>query len=195
MGGLLTQGRAFGFLDGRRGLVAAVLASFGVWVFSQFLPEAVELASPNQQREAFRPIVYFYSIATAVVATMVWKFIPDEMVLEPRNHSNPWHGVRLVLKRSEVWLQAVIVVCAYCGFKGLEYYGLYAVDILGMHELDSSQFTANLAYLRPLGATAAGILADQFLGSRVIGVGFFVVISGLFFAQLVAVVRFQRMGR
>lgn len=171
-GGSLAQGRAFGFLDGGRGLVAAGLASLGVWVFSQFLPEVVETASASQQKQALQSIGYFYSIATALVALLVWKIIPDDQGLRHRSVSNPWSGVALVIKRSDVWLQSVIVVCAYCGYKGLDYYGLYAVDILGMNELASSQFTANLAYLRPVGAIAAGFLADQFLGSRVIGVGF-----------------------
>ena len=72
----------------------------------------------------------------------------------------------------------MVVVCAYCGYKGLDNYSLYAVQVLGMSELDAARFTAATAYIRPIAAVAAGLMADQFNARRVIG--------GLFIAMLIS---------
>ncbi len=52
-GGDLSQGKAFGILDGGRGLVAAAFAVFAVAVLSTYLPTEVEMASDAQRREGF----------------------------------------------------------------------------------------------------------------------------------------------
>lgn len=36
-----------------------------------------------------------------------------------------------VLNRPLVWAQAAVIICAYCGYKGLDNYSLYAVQVLG----------------------------------------------------------------
>ena len=52
------------------------------------------------------------------------------------------YGMRLVLARPVVWLQAAVIVCAYCGYKGLDNYSLYAVQVIGMNELEAAGFVA-----------------------------------------------------
>ncbi len=32
---------------------------------------------------------------------------------------------------ARVWAQAAVIICAYCAFKGLDNYSLYAVQVLG----------------------------------------------------------------
>ncbi len=61
-----------------------------------------------------------------------------------------------------MWLQAVIVICAYCGFKGLDNYSLYYYEVLGMNETAAAGFAATTGYLRPGGAILAGIVGDRF---------------------------------
>jgi MFS family permease len=63
----------------------------------------------------------------------------------------------------------LIVVCAYCGYKGLDNYALYAVEVLGMSELDAARFSAATAYIRPIAAIAAGFAADRWSARAVIG--------------------------
>ena len=57
-----------------------------------------------------------------------------------------------LLRAPALWLQAGIVVCAYCGYKGLDNYALYAHQVLGMTEAGAAQFTATAAYIRPAGS-------------------------------------------
>ena len=63
-GGPYAQGKAFGILDGGRGLAAAVFGLIGVFVLSVFLPEDAMQGSATERREGFRAVIFFYSAAT-----------------------------------------------------------------------------------------------------------------------------------
>lgn len=68
--------------------------------------------------------------------------------------------MREVLGEPLVWMKALIVAVAYCGYKGLDYYSPYAFSVLGMGEVEAAKFVAASAYIRPLAAVAAGLPAD-----------------------------------
>jgi nitrate/nitrite transporter NarK len=72
------------------------------------------------------------------------------------------------MRTPQVWAQAMIVVCAYCGYKGLDNFSLYAVEVLDMSELDAARLTALAAYIRVVAPIAAGLMADRFNTRRVI---------------------------
>jgi nitrate/nitrite transporter NarK len=69
-----------------------------------------------------------------------------------------------------------VIICAYCAYKGLDNYSLYAVQVLGMNEVDGAQLSAYGAYIRPVAAIAAGVVADRWSSSRTIGALFFVLL-------------------
>jgi nitrate/nitrite transporter NarK len=166
-GGLDKQGRAFGLLDGGRGLAAALMSSIAVVLFASHIQsgEAPEVASDSL--DGLRSVIYFYTLMTFVAAILVWKLIPDTDPHDgPKLH--PWNGMLDSMRSSKVWLQAVIIICAYCGYKGADNYGLYAVQVLSMDQVDSAAFTSIAAYLRPVGAICAGLIADRFSAGRVI---------------------------
>jgi nitrate/nitrite transporter NarK len=73
--------------------------------------------------------------------------------------------LRTALGLPLVWRQAAIVAAAYCGYKGIDNYALYAVEVAGMTELEAARFVANAAWLRPVAALVAGLLADRFRAS------------------------------
>ena len=60
-GGSKNQGKAFAFLDGGRGLVAASMGSLGVLIFSTFLTSDIEFANLIERKEAFRYVILFSS--------------------------------------------------------------------------------------------------------------------------------------
>ena len=173
-GGNLAQGKAFGLLDGGRGLVAAAVATLSVFIFSQVLPPDFEIITDQQRKQALQAVIYHYSLMTIIAGFLVWLFIPDT---DNKVFVNkPVAGMRLVFYKPVVWLQAVIVICAYCGYKGLDNYALYAVEVLGMNEVDSARFTSIAAYLRPVAAIAAGILVDRYSASKIIKITFILLL-------------------
>jgi len=175
-GGDLSQGKAFGILEGGRGLVAAAFAVFAVAVFASLLPADVASATGEEQRAAFRNVILLYSTATALVGLMTWFLVPDtETGLSSTSLAGSVNGAFAALRRPIVWAMAGIIICAYCGYKGLDNLSLYAVQVLGMNEVEGARFFAYATYLRPVSAVVAGILADRFVASKTIGVTFVVL--------------------
>jgi len=175
-GGNLSQGKAFGILDGGRGLVAAAFAVFAVAVMAGMLPADVESATSEEQRAAFRNVILLYSTATALVGLMTWFLLPDsETGPSSVSLAGSINGALEALGRPLVWAKAGIIICAYCGYKGLDNLSLYAVQVLGMNEVEGARLFAYASYLRPVAAVVAGILADRFVASRTIGIMFVIL--------------------
>ena len=174
-GGDSAQGMAFGILEGGRGLTAAIVSSLGVAMLAAQMPENVELASDEERRAAFSSVILLYTGIAAFAGVLTWLLIPAPNRPE-HSRPNPLEGMTRVLRRPIVWAQAAVVVCAYCGFKGTDNYSLYAVQVLGMNEVDGARFATWGAYVRPFAAVAAGLIADRFDAARSIGVAFVILL-------------------
>lgn len=190
-GGHDEQGRAYGLLDGGRGLLSALLASAGVIVFGFAFSEGYAAASFEEKQQALRTVILGYTAVTAATGALVWFVITDghpagEAGLQEwkRQSENVLQHVLGVLRIPAVWLQALIVMCAYVGYKGSDNYSLFAVDGYGMDEVRAAQLVAIAAWLRPVAALLAGILGDRFNASRMIAILFVVLLaSHLYFAM------------
>lgn len=171
-GGELAQGRAFGLLDAGRGLAAAALASVAVALLGQGLAPGAETLSAEARAEHLRTVIYFYTAVTVFAAVCSWYLIPSRPAAHSPGRTLLRSSWREALRLPLVWRQAGIVVAAYCGYKGIDNYSLYAVQILGMNEIDAARLVANAAYLRPLAAMAAGLLADRYRASTALAACF-----------------------
>lgn len=180
-GGHLSQGKAFGILDGGRGLVAAGAATLAVFILSTIMPENVVNTTVAERQKALQAVIYLYTFLTLVAAALTWFFITDTEKETVRNRHELMKGIKDVLVNKAVWLQAVIVICAYSAYKALDYYSLYAVDVLGMNEVDSAWFVSNASYIRAVSAVGAGLIVDRLSASRVIAFlfGILVISYGL----------------
>ena len=175
-GGESTQGLAFGVLEGGRGLVAALIASLALAVFASIMPENANLASDAVRRDGMRSIILVYTVAAFVAGLLTWFTVP---VPDAAGHisRHPLQGMARVLRRPVIWAHAAVIVCAYCGYKGLDNYSLYAVQVLGMDEVRGAALSTYGGWIRPFAAVAAGILADRFNAARSIGVAFAVLMA------------------
>ena len=168
-GGDKQQGEAFGILDGGRGLVAALVAWAAVIAFGNMLSGDIQSSSIEEQTKALQAVIYLYIAMTFLAAGLIWFLIPESKNTESDSFANSFKGIKQVLRNRTVWLQAAIVITAYCGYRSLDYYSLYAVEVLGMDDLSASKFVSNAAFLRPVAAVASGFLADRISASKVIG--------------------------
>jgi nitrate/nitrite transporter NarK len=190
-GGHDAQGRAFGLLDGGRGILAAALASLGAWSFTLAFPDGYAVATFAERQQALQTIIHGYTMATLLAGFLVWFALPEH---DPRA-AQAAQGrramlvvlakVRLVLGLPAVWLTALIVVCAYVAYKGGDNYALYAVQAFGWSETDAASLVAVGAWVRPLAALGFGLLGDRYLVSRMTVVCFaMLLVSQLLFALL-----------
>jgi MFS family permease len=179
-GGVAAQGRAYGLLDGGRGLLAAVIASATVVVFAMLLPDDVASATPAQRAAAFRAVIWVFSGVTAGIALLVWVVVPDIAPQHQGEHEPKLslEGIRGACRMPTVWLQAVIVVCAYVGYKATDDFSLLARDALGYDEVAAAGVGTLSFWIRAIVAVGAGYLADRVDSSRVIAWGFAILVAG-----------------
>jgi sugar phosphate permease len=189
-GGDDEQGRAYGLLDGGRGLLAAVLASIAVLCFGLLFPEGYGAATFEEKKEALRAVIYGYTAVTAAIGIFVWFAISDgnpgdeaELKEWKPEQEKLWVHILRVLRMPAVWLQAVIVMCAYVGYKGFDNYSLFAVEGYGLDEVEAARIVALGSWMRPVAAIGAGFLGDRFTISRMTAIAFALLLaSDLFFA-------------
>lgn len=170
-GGSTSQGAAFGILDGGRGLAAAIFGALAVTILALYLPNETARVTDVARQAGLRSIILYYSAITLVAAGIVWAVIPHSDKTVRKEH-NPFINLPAVIRRPLIWVQAGIIICAYCGYKGLDNYALYAVQVLGMNEIDGAKLATYGAYIRPVAAVMVGLVADRFDSARSIGVMF-----------------------
>jgi nitrate/nitrite transporter NarK len=171
-GGDHSQGIAFGALDGGRGLVAAGVAMAAVAALSQYLPLDGLLDASAERRDGLRVVILLYTALTAACAVLTWFLLEDPPLPSAPQRSPLLERMLAVLRRPVVWAHAAVIVCAYCAFKGLDNYSLYAVQVLGLNEVEAARLTAWASYLRPLAAVLTGLAADRFSAGRSIATTF-----------------------
>lgn len=170
-GGEQSQGLAFGLLDGGRGAVAALAAGLAIVLLAGSLPSDVASASMAERAGGMRQIILAYSLLTLLAAVVAWWLIPADHG-QPRVPVQPLAGMRDVIGRPTLWAHAGVIICAYSAYKGLDSYSLYAVEVLGHDELEAARLVRDGAWLRPVAALAAGLLADRLSGSTLIAAMF-----------------------
>ncbi|MEM6471322.1 MAG: MFS transporter, partial [Planctomycetota bacterium] len=159
------SGQAFGLLDGGRGLLAAAIASSSVYIYAILLPEDVESATLEERRGAFAWIVVLFIAVTAIAALMTSIFLSRQMATASGETRFQRGMLTKVARLPAVWLQAVIVVCAYASYKGLDNVSLYANEVLGFDEVRAAGLSSLTMWCRPPAAVLAGLAADR-IGSR-----------------------------
>lgn len=178
-GGENTQGRSYGLVDGGRGLVAAVIASSSVLLLDAFLPAAVESASLDQLSSALGKIIFVFCGIVAASAILVWYVFPnDKLEVTEKNQKLSIEGIKEIIKRRSIWLQSLILLCGYVGYKCTDDFGLYASDVFGYNDVNSAHIATISFWVRPIAAVAAGILGDRYGHSRMTGLSFLILIAG-----------------
>jgi len=191
-GGSDEQGRAYGLLEGGRGLLAALWASLAALLFAFLFPEGIGDAAMEDKRQALRMVILGYTFITATAGVFVWFALADPHPSEQREleewkpgAESVWAHIMQVLRLPAVWLISLVVICAYVAYKGFDNYSLYAVEGFGMSEVEAAKIVAIGAWMRPVAALAAGLLGDRFLVSRMTVACFALLLaSQLFFAVL-----------
>lgn len=168
----VAQGRAFGLLEGGRGLLAALVASVGLALLSQG-----PLDGPQRDLR-LRQIILLYSLVTGCMA-VACHFGLRELRQELTDSS---HRTNSSLSHAAVpkgpsaashidWrsglVHGALIVIAYCGFRGVDLYSTYATEVLAMDEVGGAALATWSVWLRAPAAITAGLLADRLSASRV----------------------------
>lgn len=183
-GGTGSQGKAFGLLDGGRGLTGALFGLLGVFIFSLFVSENIEAASLLERQEAFKYVIYCSAVIITLIGVLTWFFMKlgvneKEILLEKISV----HQIVTVLKIPSVVLLMVIILCAYVGYKITDVLSLYAREVMLYDEVESAQVGTFLQFLRPTTGIILGLIVDRFRISLVLVFSFVAsILGGVLFA-------------
>ena len=173
------QGKAFGLLDGGRGLLAAATASVMVMVFAALLPAEAGDATLAQRTAALRQAMLVLLAVTLTIALLLWFTLPRANGHKDGTpHRLSVHGIVKVVRLPAVWLQALIILCAYVGFRSIDDFSLYANEVLGRDDVAAADVGTLSLWVRPLAAVTAGFLADRYGSGRLTMLSFALLFAG-----------------
>jgi nitrate/nitrite transporter NarK len=158
-----------------------------VVVFAALLPADPDAVTLAQRTAALHQVILLLLAITAGTAVLIWWVLPARLSTSDRG-AKPRvtvRGIAHVFGMPGVWLQALIILCAYVGFRSIDDFSLYANEVLGMNEVDAARLGTVSLWVRPVAAVAAGYLADRTGAGRMtlasfvlIGAGSMVLASG-----------------
>ncbi len=161
-GGTELQGSAFGWLEGGRGAVAALLGTVSWIIFARL---SLELSPEEINLKILHPyqvVILVTSGLTIAAGSLVWHHVPEQrekLLADP--HSEVLKKIMILLRLPTVWLLAVIIVCAYSSYKVTDNFSLYAREVLGFSEVNAAATGTMMLWLRSIVAISVGILADR----------------------------------
>ena len=185
-GGDKNQGTAFGFLDAGRGVIAALIGSIGVFIFSKVLKTGSNLESTVERQEALRYVILYSSFFVTIVGFLVFHFMKSESkkISKKNNSILSLKNIKSVLKYKSIWLMMIIIISAYVGYKITDIYSLYAFEVMLYSESKAAEIGSLQLYLRPIVCLFFGFLADKSNSIKWIIIGFKVMLIGsLIFAS------------
>lgn len=174
-GGDSFQGRAFGWLEGGRGVAGALVASVALWMFSDVNIDGTDYSF--ERVNSFQNVIVVTSVITLLSGVAVWFLLPKKNGFIAREQID-MRQIKSILKLPSIWLLSVIIVCAYVGYKITDDFALYANEVLGFDEYESASIGTVALWIRAIVAVLVGYLADKMSASKVISVCFILAVIG-----------------
>ncbi len=170
------QGKAFGATDAGRGLIAASLASVSIFILNTLLPTSPELATLTDYKKALVWVIVTFSGITAFGAVLVWLFLDDTKGAGTSKIT--LKNIGLLAQNRLVWMQALILLCAYVGYKCTDDFSLYAQDTFGFDDVKAAKMGTVSFWIRPIAALSAGFLGDRLGHARMVSACFGLMLLG-----------------
>lgn len=172
-GGMDFQGRAFGWLEGGRGIVAALLGTITFVLFSWFTRGFPEGKTGGLGWSPFQYIILTTSVITLICGLLVWIWVPEtKLSYRSRKPAVVVREVKELMKNPSIWMLGIIIICAYTGYKITDDFSLYAREVIGFTEVEAAGVGSAALWLRALVAILAGYVADKSNRVQVISVSF-----------------------
>lgn len=181
--GQSSKATTMGFLDGGRGLSAAMMGWLLVKIasFHALGGASVDHYTITLERVLLTVIVFL--ILLSIFCFYILKDIPSAQTITWRRDL-----AKDIIKKPETWALSIIIIAAYTGFKSVDYFAVYLVDIYNYSAEQASEVTSHILWLRPIGAIGLGFVADfifkRFNLSRFLFLFFILLLNSLSFLLL-----------
>lgn len=158
------QSKAYGFMEGGRGIVNAVHLAITLAIFNYLSKTAGNLAGLNG-------VITFYSVLVILLGILVFFLLKNERSNEKGEKFN-FKQVITVIKMPAIWILSLILCCTYTMNISFYYFTPYATSAFGITATAAAIVTMMSQYIRPVGSMGGGILADNLGRSKVMFIGF-----------------------
>lgn len=163
------QSKAYGFMEGGRGIVNAIHLAVTLAIFNYFFKKAGNLAGLNG-------VIIFYSAAVIVLGIVVFFTLQEEEKGAGGDDNKFSFGqVASVLKYPSVWILSLILCCTYTMNIAFYYFTPYATARLGVAATGAAVITMMAQYIRPFASAGGGIIADKIGRSKTFSIGFIIM--------------------
>lgn len=173
------QSKAYGFMDGGRGIVYAIDGVAIVAIFGYFSKVSSDLAGLNG-------VITYYSIVAIVLGVLLFILMKDSkpsaetVETAPKQEKISVAQVLEVIKMPAVWILSSILCCTYVMNIAFYYFTPYATSNFGMAATAGAIVTIAAQYVRPVASFGGGIIADKLGRSKVMYVTFAMMAIGTF---------------
>jgi MFS family permease len=178
LGGENTQGKAFGWLEGGRGTIAAILGTIAYFLFSGSMNDNSITPDVEEAKMSLRLVVFVMSLIIALIGFFVWKKLPIEEGSPVNASKFELKAFIALLKTQRLWLISIVIICAYVGYKMTDEFSQYSNEILGLSQSDSAGIGTLALWLRAIVAFTSGVIGDQFGNLKMILFGFVLSTTG-----------------
>lgn len=161
------EGRFFGILDGGRGVVEALMASFGLAVFAGILGTSEQLVD---KQSALVSVIYLYSAIVLAAAILIFIFVDEDkkLIAMSENAGETAEGDKFhlkdigkLLKNKYVYLMGGIIFMGYAVFWTVYYIGGFLQTNVNIDAVTVGTITVVILWMRPVGGFIGGFLADR----------------------------------
>lgn len=150
------MGKVFGLSESFSMLCGLFASSTGLIVFQRF-------------NESFRSIIIYYSLLHFVTAVICLIFLPADPKMDKtaaKKHSgndvNVMEGLRILVKRKDIWYICVIVFCSYGIGMTIGKLNPYLTGVFGLSVVLAATISIVNQYATPIiGPSSGGMIADK----------------------------------
>ena len=107
-------------------------------------------------------VIYFYAAFMLIAAPAVLLLLDDIRADTASEGEKPnvWEDMKLILRKSEIWLAAFCILCGYQLFWATYSFSAYLQQTYGMTAVAVGFITVAKLWMRPIGAISAGVAGD-----------------------------------
>ena len=164
-----SQGKAFGWFEGARGVAAAIMAPLAVIAFQIGVKQMDDATG-------MKYVIIFYSVLTILCGLLVFFKMKDDNIEASEKLS--FKDIGSVLKLPAVWIIGIVTFCNYIFTLSLYYFTPYSTGILGATVAFGATLAAVKRFLSPVSSIGGGYLADKIGTGNLLLVSFLVMAAG-----------------
>ena len=171
------QSKAFGFMEGGRGVTNAAHLAVALAIFNAF-------SKGSGKGAGLQGVIVFYSVVVIVLGVLVLLFFKDPETSEKSERFN-FKLVLTVIKLPQVWILCLILCATYVMNMSYAYFNPYATSAFGIAVAGGAMVAIMADYIRPIASIGGGVLADRVGRPKIMILSFLVMAAGTFAIALI----------